>query len=356
MNASEQLTRLARRMGDEYDRMPLADPDAITFHGNHIEMRNGDFAAIPSTNDPAAAAYVDGGNDQIFHSPVFTASINRVYCSAFRGGARLEPFTSPRIQFLTLMRNMPDRGGVRQKFTIFVEGGRDDRVPGAESVEGAAKAAGGGKEHRLHSLARELSEWLTAAAAARVMRRGDIVVMDGSLAAWGRIEKYLMLDAFAVARERGVMMCGLSKTTRLIMDSGRPLANYTMERGPGGPWYVPLGNVWDGPADGEGKTGTFMVKLHPKSKYAYRLDMPSAQLAKIERDGTERIMSSLAANSSDRHIPGYPYGMVDADRFAQVRRDEAVRYGENLRALLSPRVRAGMEMQRQHGLLNEVTS
>lgn len=357
MDTSDQLAGLARHMSDEYSKLPLTNPDAMTFHGVPVEISDTDFRAIPHTDDPAAAAYVDGGNAVIFRSPMFAASLNRVYCSAFRGSMRLDPLTAPRVQFLTLMRNVPSRRGVERKFDVFAEGGQHDRcIPSGDSIEGAAAAAGGGKDHRLHALARGMSEWLMAAAAARGMGRGGMVVIDGSLFAWRGIEEHLMLDAFAVARERGVVMCGLSKTTGLLMDSGRPLVDYAMDRGPAEPWYVPLGDVWGGAGADAGKSGTFIVKLHAKSKYVYRLDIASTALELMGWEGTERVLASLVANSGDAHIPGYPYGLVDADRFAQVRNDEAARYGEQLRALLSPGVRDSADMQDQHGDLNEVTS
>ena len=59
-----------------------------------------------------------------------------------------------------------------------------------------------------------------------------------------------------------------------------------------------------------------------------------------------------ATASSGDDIQAY----VDADRFAQVWYGEADRYGETPKALLSPRVRTGMDMQPQDCLLNEVTS
>ena len=141
----------------------------------------------------------------------------------------------------------------------------------------------------------------------------------------------------------------LARLARRLNDGNNtpPLANRTMDRGPNGAWHVPLGDVWGG-----GVSGTFAVKLHAASRHVYRLDVASDAPGRLGRAGTERVMASPAANSGDAHTPGYPYGLVDADRFAQVRNDETVRYG----ALLGHRIRSGMDMRPQHGLLNEVTS
>lgn len=355
MDTSDQLGRLASRMNDRYSTLPQLDPDTIAFQGNVATISDSDFRPIPHMDEPAAAAYVDGGNSMICRTPMFVASMNRVYCCAFRGEERLEEPAPPRVQFLTLMVNMPAGRGMEREFEIFTEGGmHGEYVPTVDSVEAAAAATSDGKEHRLHSIARGMAEWHMAAMVARRMGVGDMVVMDGSLNAWGDIEKTLMLDARNTARESGAVLCGLSKTTDLMMVSGRPLANHAMEHGPEGPWYVRLGDARGG-ADSDIPV-TFVVKLHPASKYVYRLDVDGGALDRIGADGTERLMASLAANSSDMHIPGYPYGLVDADRFAQVRNDEAARYGAILKALLIPNVRDTLDMRSQHDMLNEVTS
>ena len=354
MDTSDQLARLANRMNDIYSTLPPADPDTITFRGSVITISDSDFRPIPHTDSPAAAAYVDGGNAVICRTPMFVASVNRVYCCAFRGRNRLEP-APPRVQFLTLMRNVPTDGGMRRKFDTFTEGDQHDTyVPGVDSVEAAAAAIEDGGEHRLHALARGMAEWRMAAAAARMMGEGDLVVTDGALSAWGETEVSMMLDARNEARRNGAILCGLSKTTDLLTGSGRPLANHAMEHGPEGTWYLPLGDVW-GNADADADTpGTFIVKLHPVSQYVYRLDVDADALGRIGRGGAERLMASLAANSRDVHIPGYPYGLVDANRYAPVRNDEAARYGEYLRSLLSPHVRASMDMYAQRDRLREV--
>lgn len=355
MDTSDQLAKLANSMSDGYNTIPLVDPDTITLHGNTITLRDSDFMPIPHTNEPAAAAYVDGGNAMVCRTPMFVASVNRVYSCAFRGRDRLDKPAPPRVQFLTLMRNVPTDGAVRREFETFSEGAEHARyVPDADSIKAAVEATRDGKEHRLHAVARGLAEWRMAAVVASGMGDGDMVVMDGALFAWRGMEEHLMREAFAVARERGVIMCGLSKTTGLLMDSGRSLADHVMERGPEGAWYVPLGDVWK---DGDPNVpGTFVVRLHPASKYAYRLDIDADPLIHLGRTGTERLIASLAANSGDAHIPGYPYGLVDADRFAQVRNDEASRYGAYLRSLISPRMRASVDRHAQHDDLNGVTS
>lgn len=355
METSDQLVRLANRMSDGYNTLPWLDPDTITFRGNVITISDSDFRPIPHTDRPAAAAYVDGGNAIVCRTPTYVASVNRVYSCAFRGRDRLDRPAPPRVQFLTLMRNVPKNGAVKYEFETFSKGAEHAKyVPDAESIAAAAEAVKDGKEHRLHAIARGLAEWRMSAAVSGDLGDGDMVVVDGALFAWRGMEEVFMQEAVSVARERGVVMCGLSKTTGLLMDSGRSLADHVMERCPEGAWYIPLGDVWE---DGDPDVpGSFVVKLHPDAKYAYRLDIDADALMRLGPKGTERLIASLAANSGDMHILGYPYGLVDADRFAQVRNDEASRYRDYLRSMISQRMRASVDRHAQHDELNGVTS
>ena len=132
--------------------------------------------------------------------------------------------------------------------------------------------------------------------------------------------------------------------------NGLPLASCAVEREPGRPWCAPLGDVWDG----DREYGTLVVRLRAASQYIYRLDVNSYALARLGRDGTGRVLASLAANSADARVPGYPYGLVDAYRWARVRGNEAGRHREQFRERLSCAVRESEAMQGQLYLLNEV--
>lgn len=325
-----QLEDLANKIAGEYSSLPAAGADSITFHGIVKSIRPDDYKPIPCINQPALAAYVDGGNGVIFQTPMFTASINRVYHCMFRGKSRVKTYAEPGVQFLSLIRKTPK--GL--KFSIFGDG---PYLPNPRDVEAASATIRNSMEFRLDTLARVFSEWRMAAHIAQRLGKGDMIIMDGSLSAWGSTEERLIRDVIQQARRRGVILCGLSKTTGLLMDSGRPLADYTNECGSKDPWYVHINE------------GTYMVKLHPASEFVYRLD--------IDDDYThvERVVSSLMANSSDGHMPGYPYGLVDADRFAQVEESEVSTYGWQLRMLLPPKLRYSMDGYRQHDVLNTVS-
>ena len=66
----------------------------------------------------------------------------------------------------------------------------------------------------------------------------------------------------------------------------------------------------------------------------------------------QEVAAALAANATDAAFPGYPYGLIEADKFAQVTRTE----GEQLKLRLL--AKGGKELQQHlhaldaHDILN----
>ena len=134
---------------------------------------------MPSTDGARLLACIDGGNAAIADTPAFAASVNRPYCSAFRGrDIRQSPV--PPVQFLSLARRTSGRFG----FDIYPYGDGSGPLPDVRTLDGAGEAANGGANGwgRLLSLARAMGEWVMAGEAARRLERGDCIIMDGSLA------------------------------------------------------------------------------------------------------------------------------------------------------------------------------
>lgn len=58
----------------------------------------------------------------------------------------------------------------------------------------------------------------------------------------------------------------------------------------------------------------FLAKLDSRSSYIFRIEIPN----KYKKDKLERIFSCLINNSDDASFYGYPYGLIEADRFARI--------------------------------------
>jgi hypothetical protein len=59
------------------------------------------------------------------------------------------------------------------------------------------------------------------------------------------------------------------------------------------------------------------VKLNSKSKYIFRLDVLG-----FEIENLNKILNVLKQNSIDPVFFGYPYGLIEADKFARIQNSE----------------------------------
>lgn len=314
------------------------------------------FHEVPTLREPRTMACVDGGSSTLLDTPAFSVVFNRLFCSVFHGQARLQSPAVPAIQFYSLLLRARDGFS----FELFPYGDHPEVLPDAGVLNGAAAGVSleGGEEgrHRLLSLPRVLGEWKTAAAATRRLSKGDCLVMDGSLSMWGRTHREPARTVMAEARAGGVVFCGLSKTTSLCMDNGWPLLDYLRDRYSDRkrtPWYVDIGRPPENPKAGD--VHTMVAMLHGATRWLYRLDMDAVTRRDLGDEGTGEVLASLAANSSDAMLPGYPYGLSHADRHAQVRHDEGRVLASHLAALLDGAPRRFVVLNTQHDYLNEVT-
>ena len=126
---------------------------------------------------------------------------------------------------------------------------------------------------------------------------------------------------------------------------------------PFGRWYVKVAEE----VSSDDRGFMLAAKFHEKSSYIFRFEVLRDQFVKMEPHEINSILSSLAANSQDVAMIGYPYGALDADRFAQVRMDEIGMY----RRLVIAEMFKNQEWKRlqkydtdlrAHDTLNEVTS
>ncbi|MCE2497536.1 MAG: hypothetical protein J4F28_00795 [Nitrosopumilaceae archaeon] len=378
-----------------------------------FEMRPSGFVEIrPDPSPPRRTAFVDGGNGILAEAPDYLIVINRVYYSVFRGAEKLR---------LCSCTEYDDRGGdgydnggnqgsgrdgdspTRRRTATFLScvlphaddaaargGMRDDDGSGSAShpepltfdtriypygqeflgclpdndallsiSDGKTTALDGSTP--LASLARRLAEIrLATRIASDELGPGDILVMDGSLQTSLDVEKQYAGRLYDTAVKRGVIVCGLAKTTRLLTESGEPLlarASEIAAKAGHDRWYVPVAEGMFG----DGLTSMLAAKLHPRSRFVFRIDVLCKQFRDMDDGQRNAVFWSLAANSGDVAALGYPYGLIDADKHAQVRKKEAAMYRRSLYSRMEGRPEQRRMLARHpdsiifHDILNRVT-
>lgn len=177
---------------------------------------------------------------------------------------------------------------------------------------------------RMMSVPRAFAEWKMAAAVVqRELGEGDVIVLDGTLQTGYGGEARLADALYGQARRRGVIVCALAKTTTMMGPGGIPVlyaAQEAARKAGHRTWYMPLARRASG---GDGSGFTLAVRLHRHSRFTYRFEVLRDQYDSLVDAGKlGDVIGSIAANSGDPSFPGYPYGLVSADRHARVRSTE----------------------------------
>ena len=196
--------------------------------------------------------------------------------------------------------------------------------PATAAAAATARPATDHNRSRMMSVPRAFAEWKMAATVVdRELAAGDILVLDGTLQTGYGGEARLADSLYGMARRRGVIVCALAKTTTLMGPGGVPVLYAAQEaaRAAGHQaWHMPLARR----VPGDGSGFVLAVRLHRHSRFTYRLEVLRDQYDLLQGSGEiGGVIGSIAANSGDPSFPGYPYGLISADRYARVRGAEA---------------------------------
>lgn len=327
------LDKLLNDLDGSIDEM---EPGAPQFHDDRYEPKplqreNFNPVTLPEENG-RKISFIDGGNIEICSSPAFSIHLVRLYFNIFEDNERVNPDKLPqKIDFYTLAKTSVGDGGMDYEGRIYpLEKDcrkylpEDDKLNFDSWDKSLMRGRMRADINRIPESARRFAEWkLAGLIAEEELSEGDILVRDGSLQTAITNEAQFADEAYERAKENRVIFSGLAKTTRLYTTTGNSLAKVVRDLGesvlPGERWfYFPVADV----RHPDHRAEIFFTKLHWQSDYVFRYEINKDQLKDLEGDETRSILGSLAENSRDISFPGYPYGLIDADKFASVSRYE----------------------------------
>ncbi len=275
----------------------LDDGDPVfSGHKTH-RLSDGNFHEIAPKN--GRIAFVDGGNAEILSASNFSLSFVRVYASVFDGKRKV---SAKRKEFYVLTTAKFDKD-VAYKTQIFSDwikmpdfSGSDPTLRDGMFPPDASKISG---------IVRRFSEWKMASE----ISGADVIIMDGTLHAAVTGETKFAEAAFRNALDTGITMTSLAKTSALMTTTGNDLISVLKRRGPDKWMYHPVADI----ESDSHKAEVCVIKLHEHSRHAFRFE-----ILKEQKHRLADAVSIIAGNSNDYRFPGYPYGLVDADRFARI--------------------------------------
>jgi NurA-like 5'-3' nuclease len=270
-----------------------------------VEFSKDNFRKIEEAE--GRIAFIDGGNNSVFYAASFSLQFARIYWTIYSENKRKK---SSKKEFFVLVSSS---SGSVLDVDVF---GADLKL---NRISAFDKTLAKGK-HRVSpaefaSECRKLAEIKEAVNLVDELDSGDIIVLDRDLQASVTGEKELFDELYKKAEEKNIIICGIAKTARLFTETGDSALAAVSSIAPGGEWYYsPLAEI----NSEEHKAEICLVKFHEKSRYVFRFE-----IYKKQEDKIGKVLGILKKNSADPVFLGYPYGLIEADRFARVSNDEA---------------------------------
>ncbi|MFW9995365.1 MAG: DNA double-strand break repair nuclease NurA [Candidatus Odinarchaeota archaeon] len=326
------IKRLIERLDSEINEQNLGVP---FFSSDDYAARSLDckyFHPIVDAKSSGKISFIDGGNLEILGAPNFSIQVNRIYFNIFKDNERIHPETlPPKIEFFSVTFATFKEQDIHFDTSIFPV--KDDftrYLPDESylsfsswdrSVMNGNMRAG---ISRVASVARRFSEWEYAKwIIDSELDSSDVIVADGTLQTALTNEYKIMENAYRIAKKKGVIFTGLSKTSQLFTSNGLSLMGALQKFADDcqvtyKTWYYPVASV----SNPDHEASIFVTKLNPQAKRVFRYEINQSQADMLDESALNGIFAKLAANSGDISFPGYPYGLINADYEARVRHDE----------------------------------
>ena len=330
---------------DRYTPFPI---NAKNFH----EIRNKDSLI-------KKIAFVDGGNAEIVSIPNLSLQIIRTYAGIFENNKK-EGFK--RREFYSLTYAAPKDISIIYKTEFFSEKGEalsDEEIEKIFGLSGADftfdafdRTIMSGNERaspqKIGEVIRRYAELSLAAETASEMKDSGIIVLDGTLQSSVTGEGIFLKRLYSCCEKKNVIVSALAKTSRLITQNGNSLIAAINSISGKAPWYYyPVAEI----SHPDHQAELFIAKLSEHSRHAFRFEVYKKSIF-----NAEEIFSLLAKNSNDFSFPGYPYGLIDADKFAQVTNEE--KNALRARIALEPHLKNKLELFESslnaHDILNRL--
>ncbi len=282
-----------------------------------IEFSEDNFHKFNVADNDVKVGFVDGGNAEIFSGGNFSLQLVRVYGCVFLRNKKVDEVKN---EFFVLIRAV-GVGDIEYKCEIFSLNGErlvdvgDLKFSSVDETikEGVFR----GDISKIGNIVRRFSEIRLAEKVAELLDVG-VVVLDGTLESNYTNERRYLDRLYEKAKEKGVVVCGLAKTTAMFTEKGNNVVGLLNNVGPDFMWwYHPVADI----SCEDHKADMFFVKLNDKSKYVFRFEVHNKGDYNIAE-----ILGILVKNSKDLMFPGYPYGLITADKFARVSNKEKEYY------------------------------
>ncbi|MHA1916872.1 MAG: DNA double-strand break repair nuclease NurA [Candidatus Ranarchaeia archaeon] len=334
---------------EKLDKKINEDNLGMPFFGNidhtikKIEKSN--FNPINEIESDKRIAFIDGGNLEILGGANFSIQVNRVGFNIFNGKERIKNVSTPQqIEFFSATYSSFRENDIYYDTIVIPTNEKHkDLLPRAIDLSFSSKdrtLMHGNQRADLvivASMARRFAEWAFATKIVeKELEKDEVIVIDGTLQSAFTNESYYLTRLYKKAKMKEVIVSGLAKTSKLYTNTGLPLLGAVTKYAndnqiPHKAWYIPIAEI----NIPDHNVVIFITKLHEATNHVYRFEIQKEIYDKITSKEMKEIMFQISQNSSDFSLPGYPYGLIDADKIARVRYDEINHYKSMLLSEIS---------------------
>lgn len=323
------IQRVIQNISKRFEDISIGKPSFADSRYNIFDFDVNNFHPIGGFERDSILSFIDGGNMPIVNAHNLSVQLVRVYFNLFKGKKRIEPKNiPPRIEFYAACYAVEKNGKIyyetelvpiKQEWSRFLPSSKDLHMDSFDRTlsTGARRVPIG----KVAGAARLFTEWKYAGVIMEEeLGSEDVLIRDGSLQTSVTNERKYYNELIEKAVQRDVKLLGLSKTSTLFTSTGYSLFAAISELSGSSAcadsswFYHPIVDI----NQPDHKAEMYAVRLHPNSDYVFRLEMLKPQAEKLTLEEKSKIFGMIAFNSSDATFPGYPYGLLDADRFARV--------------------------------------
>jgi hypothetical protein len=260
------------------------------------------FSAVEATSGDAI--FIDGGNTELVESPTDSFQFIRTAAVKFSGKERK---WMKKNEFYA--KTTTEISGNDAIYSTRIE--KPDGKAIAEIKVSTASVSEGGRiqASKMGSVARRVLELAMAKESAE-NEKGIVIVLDGTLeAVFPGEEKYLQ-QLYDAAEKNENIVVAVAKTNTVLATDGKLFAELLEKNSPGGAWRYPqVAEI----TNENHKAELGFVKMHEKSRHIFRIEV-----YKKQANEAEKAINVIAMTANDVTFPGYPYGLMIADRMARV--------------------------------------
>jgi len=301
---------------------------------DNLDISRDNFVRVNKLDSNKKIAFIDGGNAELLKANNFSLQIIRVFGVVFQNNKKIK---SMKNEFFLLAYSKAEGDKINYGVEIFqIDGNKlvDEKDLLFDSFDETIKEGINRADiSRVGDIGRKFAELTFASIIADELNESDILILDGNLRISYKNENNYLNKLYEKGKNKGVFISALAKSSQVFNDNGSCLigdlgivgadVNY--------PWYFKI------------KDNKYAIKLNKNSKYVFEFEV-------FDDIKINEVLGCLISNCNDAVFPGYPYGLIVADRFARISNWEK----EYLINLF--KIKAGRDWREIERYLNSVNS